>query len=49
MPTKDDLIVVLERVGEFIKYTAADFKWVWEFRPNVLIWCGVAFLIALFV
>lgn len=49
MPTKDDLIVVLERAGEFIKYTAVDFKAVWEFRPNVLIWCGIAFLIALFV
>jgi hypothetical protein len=49
MPTFDDLKVVLEKAGEFIKYTWADFKAVWEFRPNVLIWCGIAFLIACFV
>jgi len=49
MPSIDDVIEISKKFGEFIKYTCVDFKAVWEFRPNVLIWCGIAFLIACFV
>jgi len=31
----------LNSTKEFVKYTAIDFATVWEFRPNVLIWCGI--------
>jgi hypothetical protein len=34
-------------IAEFTVDTAHDFKSVWEFRPNVLIWCTIFFLIAL--
>lgn len=34
---------------EFSFATLYDFKSVWTLYPNVLIWCGLAFLIALFV
>jgi hypothetical protein len=33
----------------FVSATFDDFKSVWGIYPNVLIWCGLAFLIALFV
>lgn len=35
--------------GEFVSLTAKDFKVVWNLYPNVLIWCGIVFLIALYV
>ena len=35
--------------GYFIKETGKDFAEAWQHYPNVLIWCGVAFLIAVFV
>jgi hypothetical protein len=35
--------------GEFVSLTVKDFKYVWDLYPNVLIWCGIAFLIALYV
>lgn len=30
---------ILNDVRKFIEDTAHDFQSVWEFRPNVLIWC----------
>lgn len=36
-------------VYEFIKYTAIDFKVVWEDRPNVLIWCAIFGLILFWI
>lgn len=33
----------------FVSLTVEDFKVVWDLYPNVLIWCGIAFLIALYV
>lgn len=49
IPTTEDVKVVLERFGKFIGDTAYDFKQCWSVYPNVLIWCGVAILIAYFV
>jgi hypothetical protein len=30
---------------EFVKHTAIDFAIVWDYRPNVLIWCAIFGLI----
>lgn len=37
----------LPRVRNFIERTLHDFKNVWLYKPNVLIWCAVAVIIAL--
>lgn len=37
----------LSRVRNFIERTLHDFKNVWLYKPNVLIWCAVAVIIAL--
>jgi hypothetical protein len=49
MPSKEDLVVVLGKLSNFIGDTLSDFVSCWRIYPNVLIWCGVAFLIAAFV
>lgn len=49
MPTYDDLKDVLNTIGSFVIETAHDFKSVWGIYPNVLIWCAIGFLLALFV
>lgn len=50
---KEKFYRVLGKFGvfakEFIFETFDDFKSVWGIYPNVLIWSGIAFLIALFV
>lgn len=33
----------------FVKETGKDFVSVWKLYPNVLIWCAIAFLLAVFV
>tara|TARA_B100001093_G_scaffold228048_1_gene218660 strand:- start:3653 stop:3808 length:156 start_codon:yes stop_codon:yes gene_type:complete len=35
------------KVKKFLLETYDDFQNVWIYKPNVLIWCAVAFLIAL--
>jgi len=37
----------LPKVKSFIEYTLHDFKNVWLYKPNVLIWCAIAFILAL--
>ena len=37
----------LTKVKNFIQCTLHDFKNVWLYKPNVLIWCAVAVIIAL--
>lgn len=49
MLTIDDVKLIWKRFCNFISETAYDFAECWSAYPNVLIWCGVAFLIALFV
>ena len=49
MPSKEDLVVVMRRLTEFLGDTVSDFISVWRIYPNVIIWCGLAFLIAAFV
>lgn len=41
--------VFVKELGAFVSLTAKDFRIVWDLYPNVLIWCGIAFLIALYV
>lgn len=40
---------LLKSVKEFVLDTAHDFVTVWEFRPNVLIWCGIFGFILLLI
>jgi len=37
----------LPKVKKFFLETLNDFQNVWIYKPNVLIWCAVAFIIAL--
>ena len=50
---KEKLIALYDKfiseAGPFVKETCRDFKSVWVMYPNVLIWCAIAFLLALFV
>jgi hypothetical protein len=39
----------MKKIKEFIQLTAIDFKTCWECYPNVIIWCALLFLIALFL
>jgi hypothetical protein len=39
----------VDTVTPFITETGKDFVSVWKMYPNVLIWCAIAFLIAVFV
>ena len=49
MPTLEDVKSILKQSVDYVTATAKDFGYCWKLYPNVLIWCGVAFLIALFV
>ena len=40
---------LIKSVKKFVSDTAHDFVTVWEFRPNVLIWCAVAGIILLLI
>lgn len=40
---------VVDAIVPFLTETGKDFVSVWKMYPNVLIWCAVAFLLALFV
>ena len=40
---------LLRSIKEFAADTAHDFVTVWEFRPNVLIWCGIFGLILFWI
>lgn len=46
---KEKLIDLSKDAWVFVKETAHDFASVWKTYPNVLIWSGIAFLIACFV
>ena len=36
----------MNRLIDFIKLTAIDFKTAWEYYPNVMIWMWIAIIIA---
>jgi len=38
-----------QTVVDFVVNTIEDFKTVWEFRPNVVIWFGILIVVALFI
>lgn len=46
---KEYLARLLENSIEFIEDTLSDFVSCWRIYPNVLIWCGLVILIAVFV
>lgn len=44
---KDFLEENWPKFKKFVVETCIDFQNVWIYKPNVLIWCAVAFIIAL--